>query len=400
MLTRLPLAPLSADERAHQARVTAHIRAALAAAGGWLSFADYMDLALYAPGLGYYAAGAHKLGPGGDFVTAPELSPVFGRCVATQCAEVLAALGGGEILELGAGSGRLALELILELTRQGALPARYRILEPSPELRARQVQTLAALPAPLAARVAWLERVPDEPYRGVLLANEVLDALPFERCRWRPGGAGEPPIVEALGVAWDGQRFAWRAAPPAAALAHEIGRLAVQLPAAFAAGGSGELCLRLPAWLAAVSAPLAAGVALLIDYGLPRAELYAPARADGTLACFHRQRRHEDPFVNVGLQDLTAWVDSTRVAEAALACGLGIAGYTTQALFLLGNDFERHVAAVAAGEGGAPDPLAAGRAARLVLPGEMGERFKAMALTRGCDRALRGFALRDFAARL
>ena len=400
VLTPLPLAPLSAEERAHEARVVAHIRAALAVAGGWLSFADYMDLILYAPGLGYYAAGAHKLGAGGDFVTAPELSPAFGRCLATQCADVLAVLDGGEILELGAGSGRLALELIPELARQGALPARYRILETSPELRQRQERTLAALPPALAARVAWLERVPEEPYGGVLLANEVLDALPFERFRWEPGGAGAPPVVEALGVAWDGQRFAWRAAPPAAALAHEVERLAAQLPAGAAADGSGELCLRLPAWLAAVTAPLAAGVALILDYGLPRAELYASARAGGTLACFHRQRRHEDPFVNVGLQDLTAWVDFTRVAEAALDCGLAVAGYTTQALFLLGNDFERHVAAVAAGEGDVPDPLAAGRAARLVLPGEMGERFKAIALVRHCDVPLRGFALRDFAARL
>ena len=400
MLTRLPLAPLDADERAHESRVVAHIRAALDAAGGWLPFADYMDLALYAPGLGYYCAGAHKLGAGGDFVTAPELSPVFGRCVATQCAEVLAALGGGEILELGAGSGRLALEVLAELARQGAPPARYRILEPSPELRARQARTLAALPTPLGARVAWLERLPQEPYAGLLLANEVLDALPFECFRCRPGAAGAPPAVEALGVGWDGQRFAWRAAPAGSALARAVTGLAAQLPQPFAAGARGEVCLRLPAWLAAVTAPLAAGVALFIDYGLPRAELYAPERAGGTLACFHRQRRHDDPFVNVGLQDLTAWVDFTRVAATALECGLAVAGYTTQALFLLGNDFDRHVAAVAAGAGGAPEPLAAGRAARLVLPGEMGERFKAIALARRCEAALRGFALRDLTFRL
>ena len=400
MLTPLPLAPLTAEERAHEARAIEHIRSVLDAAGGWLPFERYMELALYAPGLGYYCAGAHKLGAGGDFVTAPELSPVFGRCVATQCAEVLAALGGGEILELGAGSGRLALDLLIELARLQALPARYRILEVSPELRARQARTLAVMPAAVSARVAWLERVPDEPFVGLLLANEVLDALPVERFRWAPGGGGAPPDVEALGVGWDGQRFAWRAAPAGPALAREVALLSAQLPQALAAGGNGELSLRLPAWLAAVTAPLAAGVALFIDYGLSRAELYGAPRADGTLACFHRQRRHDDPFVNVGLQDLTAWVDFTRVAAAAVDCGLTVAGYTTQALFLLGNDFDRHVAAVAAGDGSTPDPLAPGRAARLVLPAEMGERFKAIALARGYDAALRGFALRDFAARL
>jgi SAM-dependent MidA family methyltransferase len=386
----LPLAPLSGDELAHEARVIARIRDALDAAGGWLPFSRYMELALYAPGLGYYAAGAHKLGSGGDFATAPELSPVFGRCVASQVGEVLAALGGGEVVEIGAGSGALAAELLGELERQGRAPLRYRILETSPDLRERQRAALATLPAGLAARIDWLDAVPAAPLRGVLLANEVLDALPVER--FRIGAAG----VEALGVAFDGERFAWAARPADAALAAAVAGLGVEL----AAGFESELSLRLAPWLAALTAPLAAGVALFIDYGYPRAEYYRASRAGGTLGCFHRQRRHDDPFVNVGLQDLTAWVDFTRVAEAAVDCGLAVAGYTTQALFLLGNDFDRHVAAVAAGDGGAPDALAAGRAARLVLPGGMGERFKAIALARRCGLALRGFALRDFSARL
>jgi len=386
----LPLVPLSPEEAAHESAVLARVRAELAAGGGWLPFARYMELALYAPGLGYYAAGAHKLGAGGDFATAPELSPVFGRCVASQVGDVLAALGGGEVVELGAGSGALAVELLAELGRQGRVPARYRILEPSPDLRERQRARLAGLPAALAARVSWLERIPAEPFSGVVLANEVLDALPVER--FRIGAAG----VEALGVALEGGRLVLAPRPADAALAEAVAGLGIAL----APGYQSELCLRLAPWLAAVAAPLAAGVVLLIDYGYPRAEYYQPARAAGTFACFHRQRRHDDPFVNVGLQDLTAWVDFTRVAEAALEAGLEVAGYTTQAHFLLANGFERHLAALRAELPAQREPLAAPAALRLVLPSEMGERYKCIALARACPAPLAGFALRDFTATL
>ncbi len=386
----LPLAPLSPDEAAHEARVVARIRAELDAAGGWLPFARYMELALYAPGLGYYAAGAHKLGAGGDFVTAPELSPVFGRCVASQVGEVLTTLGAGDVVEVGAGSGALAVELLAELEREGRPPARYRILETSPDLRERQRQAIGRLPASLAARVAWLERIPDEPFGGVVLANEVLDALPVER--FRIGAAG----VEALGVGLAGDRFAWSARPADAALAAAVAGLGV----AMATGYESELCPGLAPWLASVAAPLAAGVVLLIDYGHARAEYYGAARSAGTLACFHRHRRHDDPFVNVGLQDLTAWVDFTRVAEAGLAAGLEVAGFTTQAHFLLANGFERHLAALRATLPADREPLAAPAALKLVLPSEMGERFKCIALGRDYPAPLAGFALRDFTATL
>ena len=386
----LELAPLSADESAHEARVLHAVRQALAAAGGWLSFADYMELVLYAPGLGYYAAGAHKLGAGGDFVTAPELSEVFGRCVGAQCAQVLAALGGGEILEIGAGSGALAEQVLVALAARGAAPARYLILETSPDLRQRQQQRLAPLAARLGACIEWLDRPPAGQLRGVVLANEVLDALPVERFRVAAGG------IESLGVEAAGGRLGWAARPAAAALREAVAALEMTLPAGYVS----ELNLRLAPWLAAVTAPLAAGVALLIDYGLARRDYYAPARDGGTLACFHRQRRHEDPFVNVGLQDLTAWVDYTRVAEAALEAGLEIAGYTTQAHFLLATGFETELAQMRAALPAEREPLAAGAALRLVLPREMGERFKCMALARGYDRPLAGFALRDFTATL
>ncbi len=390
MLIPLELVELSAAEAAHEARVVAAIRAALDAAGGWLPFSRFMQLALYAPGLGYYAAGAHKLGPGGDYVTAPELSPVFARCLASQCAEVLATLGGGDILEVGAGSGALAVELLAELARQRQLPARYRILETSPELRARQQAALAVLSGALRARIDWLDRPPPTPFEGVVLANEVLDALPVERFRIRGGR------VEARGVTWSGGRFEWAAGPADAALEAAVGALGVPL----AEGYESELCAMLGAWLAAVTAPLGAGVALLVDYGLVRASYYEPGREGGTLACFHRQRCHHDPFVNIGLQDLTAWVDFTRVAEAGLAAGLAVAGYTTQAHFLLANGFERHVAALRSSLDAGREPVAAGAALRLVLPGDMGERFKCIALARRYQAPLAGFALRDFAATL
>ncbi len=386
-MIELPLAPLTPDEAAHEVRVVAHIRVELAAAGGWLPFARFMELALYAPGLGYYAGGAHKLGAGGDFVTAPELSPVFARCLAAQSAEVLAALGGGEILELGAGSGALAAELLGALHRAGAPRPRYRILEPSPELRARQRERLGTA-------AEWLEAPPREPFDGLVLANEVADALPVER--FRVGAAG----VESLGVGREDGRFVWRARPAPPAVAAEVAALAAGQGAPFAAGFESEYCPSLAPWLGAVTAGLRRGVALLIDYGTERREYYAPARAGGTLACHHRQRRHDDPFINVGLQDLTAWVDFTRLAEAGAAHGLELAGYTSQANFLLALGFERELAALRAALPADAAPFAVRAAARLVLPQEMGERFRVMALARGYDRPLGGFALRDFSPAL
>ncbi len=394
MLIPLELAPLTADERAHEARVVARIGAAIAAAGGWLPCADYMDLALHAPGLGYYAAGAHKLGAGGDFTTAPELSPVFARCLASQCVDVLAALGGGEILEIGAGTGALAQGLLAELARVGTLPARYRILELSGELRDRQQRTLSALAPALAARISWEDRVPAAPLSGLVLANEVLDALPVDR--FRVGAPG----VEALGVTVEDGRFAWARRAADRLLVDALAEIDAAIGEALPPGYVSELCLRLAPWLAAVTAPLERGIALFLDFGMARAEYYAPGRDGGTLACFHRQRRHDDPFVNVGLQDITAAVDFTRVAEAGLAAGFTVAGYASQAHFLLANDFEHHLAAVRAAAGPADEPLLARAAARLVLPGDMGERFKCIALARGYQRPLRGFALRDDTARL
>lgn len=383
---------LHEDEREQQRAMAALLEARIADAGGVISFAEYVDLALYAPGLGYYVAGAHKLGEGGDFTTAPETSVLFGECVARQCAQVLGELGGGDVLELGAGTGRLACDVLAALAGEGALPARYRILEVSPELRDRQRAAVSRLPAPLAARVEWLDRLPDDAWRGVLLANEVLDALPFERIRY-----GEESAVTELGVGWSPAGPAWRERPAGEALAAEARRVAESLPEWPAPGYVTELCLRAGPWIAAVTQAMERGVALLVDYGLPRAQYYHPTRDGGTLRCHYRHRAHEDPFLLPGLQDITAWVDFTRVAEGADEAGLDVLGFATQAAFLLGTGIEGRVASCR-------DDLERARRASeartLLMPDRMGESFKVMAVGRGVDAPLAGFALQDLRDRL
>jgi SAM-dependent MidA family methyltransferase len=361
-----------------------------------------MELALYAPGLGYYSAGARKFGRDGDFVTAPEISPAFGRCIATQCADLLAALGGGAIVELGAGTGSLAAELLPALAREGRLPERYCVLELSGDLRERQRTRLGALAPQLSNRVEWLDALPPS-FRGVLVANEVLDALPVERFRRTADGV----LQLGVGLAAPGAaaragapEFATVARPATPALHDAVVALEDSLGARLPDGYESELCLGLDDWLAAVTAPLDRGLALFVDYGVTRADYYAPDRDGGTLACHYRHRRLDAPNARVGLPAQTAWVDFTRVAEAGLAAGLELAGYTTQAHFLLGTGFDRHVGALAEAAGPGEGAMLARAAARLVLPGEMGERFKCLALARGELPPLRGFALRDFAATL
>ena len=383
------LPPLSVEERAHSEAVSALIRAELAARGGWLSFERFMDLALYAPGLGYYSAGSVKLGAGGDFITAPESSDLFSRCLARQCAQVLATTGG-EILELGAGTGRMAAALLSELAAQNVLPERYAILEVSGDLAARQRARLAQLPPLLRERVVWLERLPERPLRGVMLANEVADALPFRRFRL----AQNAPLE--LGVT-----LAEPAPPPGFAdaprrcddeLARACDEILSELPERLPEGYTSEVCLRLAPWINSLSACLERGALLLCDYGLPRRHYYHPQRVDGTLRCHYRHRAHDDPYVNVGVQDITAWVDFTRVAEAAADSDLTVAGFTTQAAFLLGLGLEELVAAA---DSDLERTRLAGEARRLVMPEEMGEAFKVMALTRACDLSLAGFMISD-----
>jgi SAM-dependent MidA family methyltransferase len=388
-VTTLP--PLEPDERAHSERVAAHIRAFIADRGGVIGFDAFMRLALYAPGLGYYSAGATKLGEGGDFVTAPEMSSLFSRCLARQTANILRNTGG-DVFELGAGSGRMAADILTELAALDCLPARYLILEVSADLAARQREQLSRLPPGIADRVQWLERWPEPPIRGVVLANEVLDAMPVERfvLRSQQGGIA----VHALGVAVDGGGFAWRETSPTPELMHAVADIVEALPAPLPDGYVSEVCLSFQPWIASLAAHLEEGVALLIDYGLPRAQLYHPDRGAGTLRCHFRHRAHDDPFINVGLQDITAWVDFTRVAEAADSAGLEVHGFATQAAFLIGAGMESLLTTgmLAAGDDSKARTQLAGEARRLLLPGEMGEVFKVIALARGYESPLAGFS--------
>jgi len=393
-VTRVPLSTpeLTADEAAHSSRVAERVREEIGAHRGWIGFARYMQLVLYEPGLGYYSAGARKLGPSGDFITAPEVAPVFARCLANQCAEVLRALGGGDVLEFGAGSGALAATLLDELERLGALPQRYFILDVSADLRERQRATLAEKAPTLASRVTWLDELPAS-FRGVMLANEVLDAMPVERFVIRGGD------VSALGVTWQLGRLDASEARASTEMRDAVREIEGELGAPLPNGFGSEVNLGLDGWLRAVLDSLEQGVAILIDYGLPRRELYAAERRDGTLLCHFRHRYHDDPFLYPGMQDIGAWVDFTAVATAAQQHGAEVAGYTTQSHFLIGTGIARFVADVA--ELDLVQRVNLSRQAMLLtLPGEMGERFKVIALAKRYDAPLCGFSTRDLRHKL
>jgi SAM-dependent MidA family methyltransferase len=374
-----------ATQQAQVAAVCANLRRHIAERGGWIGFDDYLEQVLYAPGLGYYSAGAAKFGAAGDFVTAPEISPLFAACVARQCAPVLRE--GGELLELGAGTGALAAALLSRLAAADTLPSRYSILEVSADLRERQRARLSALPPELYARIQWYDALPAQALRGVILANEVADALPFQRFEIRADGYQECGV--SIGA--DGQpMWASRSAP--ASLCAEVTRVVAELTQPLQVGYRSEVCMRVGPWIAGLASRLAAGYLLLFDYGLGRQEFYHPQRSDGTLRCHYRHRAHADPFLYPGLQDISAWVDFTRVAEAASGAGLEISGYCTQAAFLLGAGIHAELESKITSLDRA---RAASEARTLLMPGEMGEAFKAMLLTRGSVPASAAFGVQD-----
>jgi SAM-dependent MidA family methyltransferase len=378
---------LSPEEVRHTERARALIAGEIAAAGGWISFERYMDLALYAPGLGYYSAGARKLGSGGDFTTAPEISSLFGACIAKQCAEVLGEVANGSILEVGAGTGRLAVDLLTRLESLGVLPAHYFVLEVSADLRERQYNLARECIPHLLPRMTWLDTPPSDGFDGVILANEVLDALPVARFRWHE------TACEELGVAVSEGLFHWSARPSSAAMTATC-RLLGAAAGGWDGGYISEYCPRLAPWAQSVVQGLSRGAALWFDYGLPRPQYYLPERHEGTLICHFRQRASENPFLHPGLQDISAWVDFTALAQACSAARCQLAGFTTQAYFLAGLGIDGEMRALA-GENENQFARLANQARRLMLPGEMGERFKVMAWTRGVERELSGFVLQD-----
>lgn len=360
---------------AHSEKVAACIRQAVADAGGSISFAEFMQLALYAPGLGYYNAGAAKFGPNGDFVTAPEVSPLFGRVLARQCASVLQQLPVPQVLELGAGSGALAVQVLGALSDFGIEVERYDIFEVSPELKERQERRIRGELPRMLPTVAWLSQLPEK-FDGVVIANEVADALPVERFQ-KDGNR-----VLQLRVTTERNAFAWCRETAPEFLVAAVRRIEVTLGAALPDGYTSEVSTGLPHWLHDIAARVGTGFVFLFDYGLPRRAYYAPDRDDGWLRCHFRHHAHNNPLVYPGIQDLTAWVDFTAVAEAASAAGMNVAGFVTQAQFLMNGGLPEELADMAKLPTVAQLELSR-QVKLLTLPGEMGEHFKCLGLCRG-----------------
>jgi SAM-dependent MidA family methyltransferase len=358
------------DARALSDELGNLIRAEIDAAGGFIPFERYMQRVMYTPGLGYYSAGAVKLGPAGDFVTAPELGGGFARVLGRQCLRLLEGPRVPAcIVEFGAGSGRLAEDVLGALDAAG-VSAEYRIVEISADLGERQRERLARF----GTRVQWITEWPCAELDGIVIANEVLDAFPFD-CFVKRERA-----VRALGVGHREGRFEWVEKPADDVLADAVSGIERSLGHSLPDGFRGEVCLGLAAWFVSLAASLKRGYVLLVDYGLVRRDYYHASRSAGNLVCHFRHRAHGDPFLWPGLQDISAWVDFSACAEAASAAGFDVAGFTTQAQFLLhgGIDFrseqEPRLAALQARE-----------LATLLLPGEMGERFKVLLLQRGLN---------------
>ena len=381
MASTLP--PPDVDAQSHSAHLREVIQEQVIAAGGHLPFWKFMELALYAPGLGYYSAGARKFGPGGDFTTAPERSPLFSACVADALTPVLQQLGPDAVfMEIGGGSGAFSETCLAKLLANDALPARYAILEPSADLRERQRERLQArLPPLLFELVEWLDGPIQEPWSGVLFANEVIDALPTPRFTIRDGEVFEEH------VALDGEgRFLRTDRPAEPMLAAAVRHVERQLPEPFAEGYRSEVLAQLPYWIQAVMGAMRDGAMLFVDYGYARGEYYQPQRRDGTLRAFRQHHVTDDVFAWPGLQDITASVDFTALAEAGTAAGFDFAGYCSQASFLIGNRLQENLALA---ESRAADDVARhalrSQVKHLTLPSEMGERFQAIGFQRGVE---------------
>ncbi|MDR2875028.1 MAG: SAM-dependent methyltransferase [Methylobacillus sp.] len=372
------------EQRAHSAEVLAVIRDEIAAQDGWISFARYMELALYAPSLGYYSAGLQKFGADGDFVTAPEISPLFGQTLARQVAQILLSCGG-DVLELGAGTGKLAVQMLAELQRLGAVPEHYYILEVSAHLRRVQQEiTWRELPHDLAVRVEWLDTLPAE-FTGCVIGNEVLDALPVHVVATT---STKKDILIERGIAIENGALVWRERPASQRLTAHFATHS--LPP----GMVTEVCPAAAALVASLAFRLRRGAMLFVDYGFPRREYYHPQRDGGTLMCHYRHHAHDDPLLFPGLQDITAHVDFSAIAEAATACGMRVAGYATQAQFLINAGITEILSRVSPDDLDAYLPRAA-EAQKLLSPAEMGELFKVIVLAKEMDEQLIGFTRGD-----
>ncbi len=372
----------SVDALAHSEKLSALIRRDIADHAGWIPFERYMQLALYAPGLGYYSAGAKKIGKDGDFITAPEISALYGQSIAQCAAEVLAQTGG-DILEFGAGSGKLAFDLLTELQLLEQLPTHYFILEVSADLRQRQETLLSSLPANVFSRIQWIDKLFNI-FNGLVIGNEVLDAMPTHLLTWNE------TEIQQRGVAVSNNEFMFQ------------DRLLDKNTELFEAASAldlshdyiSEINLASRGFIASLGTMLQHGVLLLIDYGFSAAEFYHPQRTMGTLMCHYRHHAHADPFYLPGLQDITSHVDFSAIANAGEQAGLQVLGYTSQAQFLLGCGITDLIARHDALDAKNYLPIV-NAVQRLMSPAEMGELFKVIALGSNFENALPGFRARS-----
>jgi len=373
--TGLDLPAPDEDSAAHSCRVAEHIGRFIARQGGSISFAEFMQQALYAPALGYYVSGTTKFGAGGDFVTAPEISPLFGQVLARQCAAVLEQIDNGQIIELGAGSGALAATLLNKLSALDALVDRYCIFEVSPDLKRRQEQLLRHQVPELLDRVEWLSELPHD-FCGVMIANEVADALPVERFV----KAGER--VLQCRVAVENGKFQWRQVEAPAALATAVGDIETGLGWQLADNYQSELCLALAPWVGDLVRVMGQGLIFVVDYGVTSREYYAADRHQGWLRCHFRHHAHDDALILPGIQDLTAWVNFSALADAAVNAGAEIAGFVTQAHFLINGGLQEELGGFASLPARAQLELSR-QTRKLTMPGEMGEHFKCIGISCG-----------------
>lgn len=371
----------SKDAIAQSQKLIAHVVQLIEKKQGMIPFDEYMQAVLYTPGLGYYQSGTVKLGAVGDFVTAPEISPLFGQCIAIQLQSSLNALEQPVVFELGAGTGKMARDILLKLQELDALPHQYWILEPSATLQAEQKSLLKSALPDYFSHIRWLEQLPDKPFNGVILGNEVLDALPVKRYQIEQGECRE------LGVGFDGERFEWKEmkcdSPPAV--------LNTLSPNPFPMNGREalnryltEVNVQLPIWLKSITEQLQQGLVLFFDYGYPAREYYQADRSMGTLMCYYQHHKHDDPFVYPGLQDVTAHVDFTAVAEAGVDCGLELIGYTTQALFLAANQIDTLPQQIIANDSDQSLKVQS-QLRQLMSPQAMGDLVKVIAFTHNME---------------
>lgn len=373
----------------HSQRLVARLCEHIATSGGAITLGEYVHAALYTPTLGYYAAGTRKFGEQGDFVTAPELGSVFAECMARGVARVfdeLGSTGRTDFLELGAGSGQFAYDCLLALRVLEALPDRYRILEVSADLKERQADLLATLPHDLFDRVEWLEEPPTEDFQGVVFANEVIDALPMERFGVADSG---DTLMEMIRVN-DSGALQSSAQPAKRSIEEAVAKLQASLPDSelWPRPYVGEVRTGVESWLRSVTAHLTRGAALFVDYGADAAEVYRADRTTGTLLCHYRHRAHDNVLLWPGLQDITCWVDFTQVAQAALNLGFELNGYASQTHLLIDCELDDVVSARFSNDSQVAQLRLASQVKQLTLPGEMGERFKAISLSRGLSRGL------------